>query len=238
MKPSLEEIAKCIDHAVLQPTLTDKELREGCQVALRSKTATVCIKPYAVAMASEILRGSDVRVCTVVGFPHGISRMEIKDREAELAWQDGATEIDMVVNVGKVISEDWKYVEEEIRLLQETVTKRKSLLKVIFETDFLPQDALKIRLCEICSHIGVAFVKTSTGFGFVKQANGMYAYTGATEHDITLMRKACASAVQIKASGGIRTLDDVLKMRGWGATRIGATATEAILAEARKRGYQ
>jgi deoxyribose-phosphate aldolase len=237
MNPTRAEIAKWIDHAVLQPTLTDEELRAGCQVALRNHVATVCIKPYAVPLASEILQGSDVRVCTVVGFPHGGSRIDIKAREAEAAMQDGATEIDMVVNVGKALGGDWKYLEEEIGYLQKAVIGQGGLLKVIFETDYLVRDADKIRLCEICSRAGVAFVKTSTGFGFVKRADGAYAYTGATEHDVVLLRRTCSPTVQVKASGGIRTLDDVLRLRACGAARIGATATEAILAEATARGY-
>jgi deoxyribose-phosphate aldolase len=237
MSASLSDIAGMIDHALLHPSLTDAELAEGCQVARRNGVAAVCIKPYAVSRAREALDGSDVNVCTVIGFPHGSNRTEMKCRETELAIQDGAVEIDMVVNVGKVLSQDWKYVETEIQSVQRTAWEGDALLKVILETDFLPQDELKVELCRICSRVGVAFVKTSTGFGFVKQASGWYSSAGATEHDVALLRKACASAVQIKASGGIRDLDCLLRMRALGATRIGTTATETILAEARKRGY-
>jgi deoxyribose-phosphate aldolase len=227
-----------IDHSLLHPTLTDQELVEGCQLARRHAVASVCIKPYAVSLAKEILAGSDVRVGTVVGFPHGNSRIDVKLKEAEAALADGAVELDMVVNIGKVLSRDWPYVSDEIRSLNDWVVSHGALLKVIFETDFLRDDVYKSKLCEICNTHAVAFVKTSTGYGFVKRENGMYAYAGATDHDLALMRKECAASIQIKAAGGIRTLDDVLRVQALGVTRVGATATEAILAEARQRGYQ
>jgi deoxyribose-phosphate aldolase len=227
-----------IDHSLLHPTLTDQELVEGCQLARRHAVASVCIKPYAVSLAKEILAGSDVRVGTVVGFPHGNSCIDVKLKEAEAALADGAVELDMVVNIGKVLSRDWPYVSDEIRSLNDWVVSNGALLKVIFETDFLRDDVYKSKLCEICNAHAVAFVKTSTGYGFVKRENGMYAYAGATDHDLALMRKECAASIQIKAAGGIRTLDDVLRVQALGVTRVGATATEAILAEARQRGYQ
>ena len=236
--PSLRSIAKMIDHSLLHPTLTDQELVEGCQLARRHAVASVCIKPYAVPLAREILAGSDVRVGTVVGFPHGNSRVDVKLKEAAAALADGAVELDMVVNIGKVLSRDWPYVSDEIRSLNDWVVSKGALLKVIFETDFLRDDVDKSKLCEICNAHAVAFVKTSTGYGFVKRENGMYAYAGATDHDLALMRKECAASIQIKAAGGIRTLDDVLRVQALGVTRVGATATEAILAEARQRGYQ
>lgn len=238
MTQSLQSIAKMIDHSLLHPTLTDQELVEGCQVARRHAVASVCIKPYAVSLAKETLAGSDVRVGTVVGFPHGNSRIDVKLKEAEAALADGAVELDMVVNIGKVLSRDWPYVSDEIRSLNDWVVSNGALLKVIFETDFLRDDVYKSKLCEICNTHAVAFVKTSTGYGFVKRENGMYAYAGATDHDLALMRKECAPSIQIKAAGGIRTLDDVLRVQALGVTRVGATATEAILAEARQRGYQ
>jgi len=238
MTQSLQSIAKMIDHSLLHPTLTDQELAEGCQLARRLGVASVCIKPYAVSLAKEILVGSDVKVGTVVGFPHGNSRVDAKLKEAEAALADGAVELDMVVNVGKVLSRDWRYVSDEIRSLNDLVVSHGALLKVIFETDFLQDDAYKSRLCEICNTHAVAFVKTSTGYGFVKRENGMYSYAGATDHDLALMRKECVASIQIKAAGGIRTLDDVLRVQALGVTRVGATATETILAEARQRGYQ
>jgi len=238
MTQSLQSIAKMIDHSLLHPTLTDQELVEGCQLARRHAVASVCIKPYAVSLAKEILAGSDVRVGTVVGFPHGNSRIDVKLKEAEAALADGAVELDMVVNIGKVLSRDWPYVSDEIRSLNDWVVSNGALLKVIFETDFLRDDVYKSKLCEICNTHAVTFVKTSTGYGFVKRENGMYAYAGATDHGLALMRKECAASIQIKAAGGIRTLDDVLRVQALGVTRVGATATEAILAEARQRGYQ
>ena len=238
MTQSLQSIAKMIDHSLLHPTLTDQELVEGCQLARRHAVASVCIKPYAVSLAKEILAGSDVRVGTVVGFPHGNSRIDVKLKEAEAALADGAVELDMVVNIGKVLSRDWPYVSDEIRSLNDWVVSNGALLKVIFETDFLRDDVYKSKLCEICNAHAVAFVKTSTGYGFVKRENGMYAYAGATDHDLALMRKECVASIQIKAAGGIRTLDDVLRVQALGVTRVGATATEAILAEARQRGYR
>jgi deoxyribose-phosphate aldolase len=237
MTITLKSIAKMIDHSLLHPTMTDEELIEGCKIAVKHDVASVCIKPYAVTLARDMLAESDVEVGTVIGFPHGNSRADLKMRETELALVDGATEIDMVVNIGKVLSQDWDYVKAEIRAINEVVLASGAILKVIFENDFLPDDRYKIRLCEICSQVGVAFVKTSSGYGFVKQSNGMYAYQGATDHDLKLMRQHSAPEVQVKAAGGVRTLDDVLRVRALGVTRIGATATETILAEARQRGF-
>ena len=227
-----------IDHSLLHPTMTDAELVEGCKLARRHDVASVCIKPYAVPLAKEILAGSDVLVGTVVGFPHGNSRVEVKLYEAERAIDDGAVELDVVVNIGKVLSRDWAYVSDEVRLLNQLSVCHGALLKVIFENDYLTDDEFKVKLCQICSEHAVAFVKTSTGYGFVKRENGMYSYTGATEHDLILMRQACLPLVQVKAAGGVRTLDDLLHVKALGVTRVGATATGAILKEAKKRGYQ
>lgn len=211
-------------------------LIEECKVAVKHDVASVCIKPYAVTLARDLMAGSDVEVGTVIGFPHGNSRADVKIRETELGLVDGATEIDMVVNIGKVLSQDWDYVHAEIRAINEVAVHSGAILKVIFENDFLPEDSYKIRLCEICSQVGVAFVKTSSGYGFVKQSNGMYTYQGATDHDLKLMRQHSAPEVQVKAAGGVRTLDDLLRVRELGVTRVGATATETILAEAKQRG--
>jgi deoxyribose-phosphate aldolase len=158
------EIAKMIDHSLLHPTMDDRALRDGIALAKRYNVASVCIKPYAVKMAAELLKGSDVMVGAVIGFPHGNSRVDVKVFETERAIEDGAVEIDMVVNVGKVLSEDWEYVRDEIAAVVSTTKKYGATLKVIFENDFLPGDRFKIRLCEICSELQVEFVKTSTGF--------------------------------------------------------------------------
>jgi deoxyribose-phosphate aldolase len=223
------EIAKMIDHSLLHPTMDDRALRDGIALAKRYNVASVCIKPYAVKMAAELLKGSDVMVGAVIGFPHGNSRVDVKVFETERAIEDGAVEIDMVVNVGKVLSEDWEYVRDEIAAVVSTTKKYGATLKVIFENDFLPEDRFKIRLCEICSELQVEFVKTSTGYGYVKQPDGSYNYRGATHPDLVLMRKHSAPEVQVKAAGGVRTLEDTLKVRELGVTRIGATATEAII---------
>jgi deoxyribose-phosphate aldolase len=189
-----------------------------------------------VAAAAQILKDSDVGVCAVIGFPHGNSKTEIKVAETEAAIQDGAHEIDMVVNIGKVLGGNWNEVSQEIQRINQSAVSGGAILKVIFENDYLGDEEI-IRLCQICSECEVAFVKTSSGYGFVKQANGMYNYAGATDHHLALMRQHCSAHVQIKAAGGVRSLDDLLRVRNYGVTRIGATATAAILDEARQRGY-
>ena len=238
MTPSpvtLQNLAKMIDHSLLHPTMTDDDIRAGCTLALQYGVATACVKPYAIPLAREVLEGSDVGICPVIAFPHGNSTTSIKVQEAEAAAKEGGTEIDMVINIGKALGGEWNYVAAEIQAIQDVVVANKALLKVIFENDFL-QDNQIIKLCEICSGIGVAFVKTSTGYGFVKQENGLYSYKGATLPHLKLMRQHCPPSVQIKAAGGVRTLDDVLLLRSLGISRIGATATQPILEEARKRG--
>jgi len=238
MDKSLTTISKMIDHSLLHPTYTDDDLRSGCILAKEYNVASACIKPYAVKLAKEILSGTGVSVCAVVGFPHGNSATAIKVAETERACEEGATEIDFVVNIGKVLSEDWKYVSNEIKSINDSAKSGGAIVKVIFENDFLKDDGYKIKLCHLCNEIRVAFVKTSTGYGFVKQTNGMYSYKGAVDEDIILMRRECVPEIQVKAAGGIRTLDDLLRARALGATRIGATATAAILEEAKRRGYK
>jgi deoxyribose-phosphate aldolase len=234
MNLTYRDLAKMIDHSLLHPTMTDAQVREGCELARRYDVATACVKPYSIPLAREVLAGSDVKVCAVIGFPHGNSMTGIKVVEAEQAVLAGAPEIDMVVNAGKVLGGDWGYVAREVRLINEAVVAQGGLLKVIFENDFLADEQI-VRLCEICSEIGVAFVKTSTGYGFVKQASGDYNYKGATLEHLRLMRRHCPPTVQIKAAGGVRTLEDLLRVREAGAMRVGATATAAMLEEAKKR---
>lgn len=231
---TLHALAKMIDHSLLHPTLTDDDVAKGCALAKKYRVATACIKPYCIPMARDLLAGSGVGICPVIAFPHGNSATAIKVKEAEAAAQAGGNEIDMVVNVGKVLGGDWDYVSAEIKSINEAVVANGALLKVIFENDYL-QDVHIIRLCNICSEHHVAFVKTSTGYGFVKQPNGFYSYQGATDHHLRLMRQHAAPEVQIKAAGGIRTLDDLLRVREIGVSRIGATATESILEEAKRR---
>lgn len=232
---TVHQIAKMIDHSLLNPTMTDDELQEGCLIAKQYDVAAVCIKPYAVSLAAQLLKDTSIAVCTVVGFPQGANSIQTKVFETRQACKDGATEIDMVVNIGKVLSEDWRYVKKEIAAINKECKKQGAILKVIFENDFLPKDKYKIKLCKICSIVGVAYVKTSTGFGFTKQANGDYNYKGATAADLILMRKYSSPEVKIKAAGGVRTLDELLKIIPLGIDRLGASATVAILEEAKKR---
>lgn len=233
---SLSTLAKMIDHSLLHPTMTDGEILAGCVLAKKYGVATACVKPYAIPLARGVLDGSGVGVCAVIAFPHGNSTTSIKVKEADEAVRSGAVEIDMVVNVGRVLGGDWTYVSGEIGAVNDVVTGGHALLKVIFENDYL-DDAHIVRLCGVCAENGVAFVKTSTGYGFVKQANGMYAYEGAIDRHLRLMREHSPASVGVKAAGGVRTLDDVLRVRALGVSRIGATATESILEEAKKRGY-
>ncbi|KAL7924842.1 hypothetical protein ACQKWADRAFT_286131 [Trichoderma austrokoningii] len=235
IKVSLPHLARSIDHSLLHPTLTDAALRAGLALCLRHSVASACIKPYAVPLAAAILAGSAVRVCSVVGFPHGSASASVKIAEAAEAISSGASEIDMVINIGKALSGEWGYVEHEIEAINRLVTAKGAVLKVIFETDFLEDEHI-IRLCKICTEQGVAFIKTSTGYGFVKQPNGFYSYEGATPHHLRLMREHAGPKVQIKAAGGVRTLDEMLYVLSLGVTRVGASATEAILEEAKARG--
>jgi len=231
----VSELAKMIDHSILHPTQTDEDLKKQCEVAKKYNVASVCVKPYAVRQAVEILKGAEVMVGCVIGFPHGNSSIAVKMFETEQAFKDGATEIDMVINIGKALAGDWNYVEKEIKSITDISHRNNAIVKVIFETDYVTRKEDKIRLCEICTRVSADFVKTSTGFGFVKQPNGNFNYKGATVADVELMRKHTGPKVQIKCAGGVRTLDDLLKMKAAGATRSGATATEAILTEALKR---
>jgi len=232
---TVEQIAKMIDHSILHPSFTDEDLISNCKTARKYDVATVCVKPYHTKMAAELMKGSAVGICAVIGFPHGNSTIEIKMQEALQVINDGATEVDMVVNIGKVLQHDWDYINDELVMINMACTTNGAILKVIFENDFLKLDDEKIMLCRMCSDNEVAFVKTSTGYGFVKGEDGNYNYKGATEHDIKLMRQYCKPTVQIKAAGGIRTFDQLLRMRELGVTRVGATATEAIMEEAKKR---
>ncbi len=242
MKYTYEQLAKMIDHSLLHPTMTDTELEAGCKLAAKYHVASVCIKPYAVKDAAQWLAGSDVIVGAVIGFPQGNSSTEVKRFETEQACRDGAKEIDMVVNLGKALSADWAYVEQDIRSVCDQAHSQDAKVKVIFENDYitaggagLSSDDLKRKLCEICERAGADWVKTSSGYGFVKQPDGSYNYQGATEHDLALMRASCSDRVQVKAAGGVRDLDGLIRVRDLGASRCGATATAAMLDEYRRR---
>ena len=228
-------VAKMIDHSLLHPTMTDEDLISGCELAKKYDVASVCIKPYAVKSAVQILKGTDVKVGTVIGFPQGGNVTEVKVLESEISCREGAAELDMVVNIGKVLCRDWDYVEKDIRAVFEVSKKYDAIVKVIFENDFLYDDEFKIKLCEICGKVGVHFVKTSSGYGFVKGEDGKYSYKGATDYDLTLMRKYTPSHIKVKAAGCVRTLDDLLRVHSLGVTRIGATATEKIILDAREK---
>lgn len=231
----LEEFSKLIDHSILQPTYTDEDLKRECAVAVKYNTATVCVKPYHTAMAVQLVRGTEVGVCAVIGFPAGNNPTASKVFETDYVCREGATEVDMVVNIGKVLMEDWCYVEGELKAVHDTCLKYGAVLKVIFETDYVTRTEYKIKLCEICSKLNIEYVKTSTGYGFVKGLDGKYTYTGATLEDIALFKKHCSPSVKIKAAGGIRTLDDFLCFKDAGVNRIGASATVFIMEEAKNR---
>ena len=231
----VQEIMKMVDHSLLSPSLTDEALEEGCAIAARYHTASVCVKPYHVKGAAQLLLQSDVAVGGVVGFPHGNSVKKVKAAEAEQILTDGAIEVDMVVNIGKVLSEDWAYVSQEIKAITELTHVYNGILKVIFENDFLPEDRLKIKLCEICTEIGVDFVKTSTGYNYLKGQDGKYNYQGATLHDLKLMVDHTSPQVQVKAAGNAGTLEAVLKLRELGVTRTGTGRTISLYEDAVKR---
>jgi deoxyribose-phosphate aldolase len=242
MKYSYAELAKMIDHSLLHPTMTDQDLEEGCRLAAKHGVASVCIKPYAVKRAAELLQGSGVFVGAVIGFPHGNSCTESKRYETELACRDGAVEIDMVVNLGKALSGDWAYVERDVKAVCDEAHRHGAKVKVIFENDYLTKggaglssDDFKRELCQLSERAGADWVKTSSGYGFVKQPDGNYSYKGATEHDLALMRASVSARVQVKAAGGVRDLDGLIKVRDLGGSRCGATATAAMLDEYRRR---
>lgn len=224
MDYTYRDIAKMIDHSLLNPVLTDEELEQGCRLAREYDVASVCIKPYYLKRCAQLLEGSEVLPSTTIGFPHGGHTTAIKVAEAKQALDDGGVELDMVVNIGKVLSGDWAYVRDDIRAVVEVTHERGGIVKVIFENYYL-QDEHKVRLCEICAEVGADFVKTSTGF----------APGGATIEDLKLMRQHSPPHVQVKAAGGIRTLDAVLEVRAIGVTRVGATRTVEILEECKRR---
>lgn len=228
----VQEILKMVDHSLLSPSLTDEQLKEGCAVAARYHTASVCVKPYHVRQAAEYLQGTDVLVGAVIGFPHGNSTIEVKAAETEQVIADGAVEVDMVVNIGKVLSEDWDYIDKEIETICSITKKYEVALKVIFENDLLPDDGYKIKLCEICSKHAVDFVKTSSGYNYVKGPDGKYSYKGATMHDLKLMREHSAPEVQVKAAGNSGSLEVVLMLREIGVTRTGTGTTAKLYEDA------
>lgn len=228
----IKELAKMIDHSILHPTMTDEDLKRECAVAAKYNVASVCVKPYMVKQAVDLLKGSDVLVGCVIGFPAGNSTIEVKRFEAEIACEDGAVEIDMVINIAKALQKDWKYIEKEIGSVTDICHKNSAIVKVIFETDYIIKTEDIVKLCKICTKVGADYVKTSSGFGFVKQENGDYNYRGATIENLKLMKASVGPKVKVKAAGGVRTLDSLIKVKEAGCSRCGATATTVIMEDA------
>lgn len=218
------DIAKMIDHSLLNPTLNVDDLRSGIKLALAYDVASVCILPYYLKECAEKLDGSTVKASTTIGFPHGGHTTAIKRAEAERAIADGCEELDMVVNISQVLSGDWAYVREDVKVVIDVAHAAGQKVKVIFENCYLDDDQ-KIRLCEICSELHADWVKTSTGYGT----------GGATHEDLKLMREHAADHVQVKAAGGVRDLDALLAVRELGVTRCGASRTKGMLDECRAR---
>ncbi|MHC4517997.1 MAG: deoxyribose-phosphate aldolase [Planctomycetota bacterium] len=224
MDYTYSDIAKMIDHSLLSPTLDVAALEQGCRLALDYDVASVCIMPYALRRCADLLEGSTVKASTTIGFPHGGHTTAIKVAEAQQALTDGGQELDMVVNISKVLSGDWDYVQADIAAVIEVTHAAGQKVKVIFENCYL-NDEQKIKLCEICGQLAADWVKTSTGYGT----------GGATMEDLKLMRDHSPESVKVKAAGGVRDLDKLLEVRALGVTRVGATRTADILDECKRR---
>jgi deoxyribose-phosphate aldolase len=224
MNYTYADLAKMIDHSLLNPTLTKSELESGCRLALAYDVASVCILPYYLKRCAELLTGSSVKASTTIGFPHGGHTTAIKRAEAQQAIADDCEELDMVVNISQVLSGGWDYVRQDIAAVIEVAHAAGQKVKVIFENCYL-RDEHKIRLCEICTELKADWVKTSTGYGT----------GGATHDDLKLMRKHAGPNVQVKAAGGVRDVDALLAVRQLGVTRCGASRTREMLDEARQR---
>ena len=227
MDYTCHDIAQMIDHSLLRPELTEEDVRKGCEIAKKYKVATVCCRPSEVDLVKQLLQSSDVKTTTVVGFPHGYNKTETKVFEAKQAIEDGAVELDMVINIGRLLDGDYDYVKKDIQAIVETAHRNSVMVKVIFENFYLTDEQKKIA-CRLSEEAGVDFVKTSTGF-----AGG-----GATIEDLQLMRASVSEKVQVKAAGGVRDMEMALKVREIGCTRFGATRTDTILEECYKRSEQ
>jgi deoxyribose-phosphate aldolase len=219
-----EQIAKMIDHSLLNPTLTVEDLERGIRVALDYDVGSVCIMPYYLRRCAGLLAGSTVRASTTIGFPHGGHTTAVKVAEAVQALDDGGEELDVVVNVSQVLSGDWEYVRADLKAVIDVTHGWGQKVKVIFENCYL-NDEQKVRLCQICGELRADWVKTSTGYGT----------GGATDADLALMRRHSPPQVQVKAAGGVRTLDRLLEVRALGVTRVGATRTVTMLDECKQR---
>jgi deoxyribose-phosphate aldolase len=219
-----QDIAKMIDHSLLNPTLTTHDLEAGIRLALAYDVASVCILPYYMKRCAELLSDSTVKASTTIGFPHGGHTTAIKQAEAQRALADGCQELDLVVNISQVLSGNWDYVRADIKTVVDAAHAAGQKVKVIFENCYLHDDQ-KIRLCEICGELKADWVKTSTGYGA----------GGATLDDLRLMRAAAPEFVQVKAAGGVRDLDTLLQVRALGVTRVGASRTAEMLSDCRAR---
>jgi deoxyribose-phosphate aldolase len=224
MDYTVRDIAKMIDHSLLVPSLTIDDLEKGCALAVEYDVASVCILPHYLKRCAQILKGSSVKASTTIGFPHGGHTTAAKVAETKQALADGGEELDMVVNISRVLSGDWDYVKQDIKAVVDAAHAAGQKVKIIFENCYL-KDEHKIRLCQICGELGADWVKTSTGFGS----------SGATLEDLALMRKHSPAQVQVKAAGGVRDLDMLLKVRALGVTRVGARSTKEILDDAARR---
>jgi deoxyribose-phosphate aldolase len=216
-----KDIAAMIDHTLLKPDATQDQIAQLCYEARKYGFAAVCVNPTHVRLCSQLLKGTPVHVCTVVGFPLGATPPEVKAYEAQQAIDAGATEVDMVVNVGALKSKDYALVERDIATVATTCHTNKAVLKVIIEAALLT-DEEKVIACQLAKAAGADYVKTSTGFG----------PGGATVHDVELMRRAVGPEMGIKAAGGIKSLEDAKAMVTAGATRIGASAGVKIVHQA------
>lgn len=219
-----QDVSKMIDHSLLNPTLSVSDLEAGIELAIAYDVASVCIMPYHLPRCTEMLKGTNVKASTTIGFPHGGHTTAIKKAEAQQAIADGCEELDMVVNISKVLSGDWDYVRADIAAVIEVAHTAGQKVKVIFENCYL-NDEQKIKLCEICTELNADWVKTSTGYGT----------GGATHEDLKLMRQHSGDHVQVKAAGGVRDLDALLVVRDLGVSRCGASRTADMLGEARER---
>ena len=219
-----EQLAKVIDHSLLKPELTEDDVIAGCELAHKYHTATVCVKPCHVKLAAKVLKDSDVVVSTVVGFPHGSNKTETKQLEAKLAIEDGARELDMVLNIGQLRSGRFEFVRDDIKAICDIAHAHEAKVKVILENAYLTHDE-KVTACKLCEEAGADWVKTSTGF----------APSGATHEDLRLMRESVSEKVQVKAAHGVRSLDAIIPVIDIGCTRVGATATASILDDFERR---
>lgn len=219
-----KDIASMLDHSTLQPFLVDEDIVKGCEIARKYGTASVCARPQDVKLVASLLKGSSVKTCTVIGFPHGAHTTAVKVFEAEKAIEEGCEELDMVLAIGKLKSGEYDYVEADIRAVAEAAHQGGAILKVILENCYLTDDEKKVA-CQLCEKAGADFVKTSTGYGS----------SGANVPDLRLMRAAVSEKVKVKAAGGMRTLDAVLAARAAGADRCGVSATVKIMEEAEAR---